>query len=78
MKRALSTEKGILDSQIITRNYRLASGLNGFIASGVEVALGHFINDGDLRVDGKLLTGEIENNGILKVEGIIEIESLLL
>ena len=71
---SINIEKNLTDSQILTKDYRLKDA--GFIASGSEMAFKHFLNDGKLRVDGKLVIGCLENNGTLKVEGTVETEPI--
>ena len=67
-------EKDLTNSQILCKDYFLKE--TGFIASGLEMAFKHFLNDGKLRVDGKLVVGYLENNGTLKVEGAVETEPI--
>ncbi|MBT9175500.1 MAG: hypothetical protein DDT22_01179 [candidate division WS2 bacterium] len=49
-----------------------------FIPSGMEYAFARLLIDGILRVDGKLIVGELETRGHLKISrgGEVEIERL--
>ena len=78
MERSLSVEKGNIDAQILAKDYHITDVLAGFIASGSEMAFRYFLNDGKLRVDGKLIVGELINNGEIKIIGEVETEPLFL
>ena len=58
--------------------YNLDSMGYNFIASGSERAVKTFFNDGKFRVDGKLIVGELINNGEIKIIGELETEPLFL
>jgi len=58
--------------------YNLDSMGYNFIASGSERAVKTFFNEGKMRVDGKLIVGQLINEGTIKVIGEIETEPIFL
>jgi len=78
MERSLPLEKGFINAQILVKDYHITDILAGFIASGVEMAFRYFTNDGNFRVDGKLVVGQLINTGTIKVIGTIETEPIFL
>ena len=78
MERSLPIEKGFTDAQILAKDFHITDVLAGFVASGSEMAFRYFLNDGKLRVDGKLIVGELINNGEIKIIGEVETEPLFL
>ena len=78
MERSLPVEKGNIDAQILAKDYHITDVLAGFVASGSEMAFRYFLNDGKFRVDGKLVVGQLTNNGTLKVVGTVETEPIFL
>ena len=76
MERSLPIEKGNIDAQILAKDFHITDVLAGFVASGSEMAFRYFLNDGKFRVDGKIVVGQLTNNGVLKVVGTIETEPI--
>ncbi|MBT9169330.1 MAG: hypothetical protein DDT19_02688 [Syntrophomonadaceae bacterium] len=66
-----------IEFQFLVDFYHL--GYYAFIPSGMEYAFARLLIDGVLRVDGKLIVGELETRGHLKISrgGEVEIERLL-
>jgi len=58
--------------------YNLDSMGYNFIASGSERAVKTFFNEGKMRVDGKLIVGQLINEGTIKIIGEIETEPIFL
>jgi len=78
MERSLPVEKGFTDAQILAKDFHITDVLAGFVASGSEMAFRYFLNDGKFRVDGKIVVGQLTNNGVLKVVGEVETEPIFL
>ena len=78
MERSLPIEKGNIDAQILAKDFHIIDVLAGFVASGSEMAFRYFLNDGKFRVDGKIVVGQLTNNGVLKVVGEVETEPIFL
>ena len=64
-----------IDLQFLFESYHLSDWFRMFISSGTEVCHRHFLNDGIIRIDGKLIVASINNNGIIKISGVLEIDS---
>ena len=78
MERSLPVEKGEINARTLAKDYHITDVLAGFIASGDEMAFRYFTNEGNFRVDGKLIVGQLKNTGTLKVIGTIETEPIFL
>ena len=63
-----------LEFRLYADRYLLHEEYYGFISSGEEFAACRFLVDGALRVDGKLICGDLIVNGYLKINGEVEID----
>lgn len=64
-----------IDFKYLFDNYYISDWFRYFIASGEEVCHRNLLNDGIVRVDGKLIVASFTNNGTLKVVGTLETDS---
>ena len=69
-----------IEFQLLADRYLLHEEYFGFISSGVEFASTRFQIDGKLRLDGKLISGDVVINGELKITsgGILEIDNFFV
>lgn len=68
--------KSDIDFKYLLHNFYVSDWFAFFVASGDEVCHAHFLNEGKSRIDGKLIVGELENNGTMEINGTVETDPL--